>query len=102
MDIGMLLVINLISIPLIYEAEVLGVKLGKFPSAVSVLRLKNALETRWIKLYGIFLFIFILISLVPSRSGKSYSAGYGLIASLILIQVVLWLFVLYKIQNSRK
>lgn len=101
MDIGLLLTLNFLMVPFIYEAEVLGTELSKFPNIADILKLKNSLKTRWIKYYGIFITLFIIFSFAPTASGKSYQAGFWLIISIILIQIVLWLFVVHKIQNSK-
>ena len=101
MDIGLLLTLNFLIVPFIYEAEVLGIELSRFPNIVDILKLKKSLRTRWIKSYGVFIIIFIIFVFAPTASGKSYQAGFWLIISIILIQIVLWLFVVHKIRNSK-
>lgn len=102
MDIGLLLTLNFLSIPFIYEAETLGKESNEIPSFVSILKLKNTVKTRWIKLYAIFVFIFIAIALSPTESGKTYRAGWGLIGLILLIQLILWGIVIQRIRNSIK
>lgn len=102
MNLGILLILNFASVPFIFEAETLGVKLKTFPPLSNILKLKNVLKTRWIKLYGLFIIIMAIILMTPSRSGKSYSSGYVQLSIIILFQAVFWIFVICKIRNSNK
>jgi hypothetical protein len=97
MDIGLLLGVNLFSVPFIYETEILGKQLGKFPSFFKIISLKNTWNTRWFKLYCVFMLIFFVIAIFPSKSGKTYTAGSELILLILLIQVILWVLVYIKV-----
>jgi hypothetical protein len=74
MSIGLLLVLNFLTIPFLQEAEELGKRKGKFPNLFEIVYLKNTLKQRWFKLYCFFMVIFLAIAIAPTASGKSYSA----------------------------
>ena len=99
MSIGLLLIINFLTIPFLQEAEELGRKNNIFPNLIDIIRLKHTLKQRWFKLFAIFMLIFLAIAIAPSRSGNTYVAGFELILALLMIQVFLWLFIYLKITN---
>lgn len=102
MSIGLLLILNFISIPFWQEAEELGKKMGKFPPIFNVIQLKNTLSQRWFKLYCVFLTIFLTVALAPSASGKTYAVSYTLIIGILCVQLVLWILVYFKISRFNK
>ena len=101
MSIGLLLVLNFLTIPFLHEAEELGKRMGKFPNLFEIVCLKNTLKQRWFKLYCFFMVIFLAIAIAPTGSGKSYSAGVGLVLTVLVIQVILWGFVYLKTSESK-
>lgn len=102
MSIGLLITINLLTIPFLGEAEELGKKSGKFPSFIEIFRLRKTLGQRWFKFYCVLLFIFLAIALAPTASGKTYPAGVGLIIAVACLQLILWAFVYLKISKFKK
>lgn len=102
MSIGTLLVINLLTIPLIYEMEQIGIKTKNFPKIYEFLKLKNCFQQRWFYGYLLILVFFIAIALVPSRSGSPHVASLALMCLMLLVQVALWGFAIYRILNLKK
>ncbi len=96
MPTGLLVILNLIAIPFIHELEVLGRAKGKLPSLIEVIRLSKCRKERWFYGYLVLLSIFITLALVPTRSNSTHVASYHLIALTILIQSLIWGFVIYK------
>ena len=101
MSIGLLLVLNFLTIPFLQEADELGKRTGKFPAFIEIFYLTNTLKQRWFKLYCFFMVIFLAIAIAPTASGKSYSAGVGLVLTVLVVQVILWVFVYLKISKSK-
>ena len=101
MDIGFLLFLNLITIPFLYEAEVLGAKIQKFPKFLDLIKLRTTRSSRWFFGYCVFLVIFSIVGLAPSESGKPHSASISSIVFSFLIQVCLWVFVAHRINKSK-
>ena len=102
MSIGLLLVLNFLTIPFLQEAEELGKRKGKFPAFIDIFYLRNTLKQRWFKLYCIFMLIFLAMAFAPTASEKQYPAGLGLILSVLAVQAMLWLFVHFKISKLKK
>lgn len=100
MDVGLFLLVNLVSIPFMCEAEALGVRSGRFPRIIDLLKFKISRSERWFLGYCVFFLIFFIIVMAPSASGKSHDAGALLIFLVLLAQVLLWVFVVYRIRNS--
>ena len=101
MNIGFLLLINFLSIPFLAECELLGKKTGKFPRLQNVIKLINVRVKRWLKLYLVFISIFTLIALSPSKSGKEYPATFELFLVIAVIQILAWSIVYLKIRQSK-
>jgi hypothetical protein len=99
MDVGLLLLINFISVPFLYEAEALGVDSKEFPKIAELLRLRVTRSERWFFGYCIFLFIFSLVVIAPSASGRSHDVGVFLFFLIFLIQAFLWAFVVFRINK---
>ena len=102
MSIGLLLTINFLTIPFLQEAAELGTRTNRFPTLVDIIRLRLTLKQRWFKLFCIFMVIFLAIVMAPTRSGNTYVAGYGLIFSILVIQVILWALLYLKITSFNK
>ena len=90
MDAGLLLLLNFLSVPFIYEAEEITRRSKSIPSLWSILKAQHALKSRWLKIYGIFLILFLALVCAPSASGKFYAASNGLIFLVIIFQSVVW------------
>ncbi|MGH9876380.1 MAG: hypothetical protein ACRD5H_01975 [Nitrososphaerales archaeon] len=102
MNIGLLLAINFISIPFISECEILGRETGRFPRLQDILKLAETRKKRWLKPYLVFLAIFFVIALFPTRSGKDYPASLKLLLSVAAIQIFLWAIAYLKIRQTKK
>ncbi len=77
MSVGLLIILNLLTIPFVHEAETIGKAKGSFPTLLELLKLSNCFRTRWFYGYLFILLIFILLELVPSASGSTHVAsGY--------------------------
>ncbi len=100
MSVGLLIIINLLTIPFVYEMETLGAASGNLPKLLEILKLTNFFKTRWF--YGYFIILFLLLSLwlAPSRSGSTHVASYRLIGSILIIQLLVWGVVIYRIFNK--
>lgn len=101
MDVGFLLFLNFLTIPLLYEAEVLGSEIKKFPRFLDLIQLRKARSGHWLWAYCIFLLIFLLLILTPSASGRSYSTFSFSLFLVLPIQAGLWVFVRYRIFKSK-
>ncbi|MFA9439308.1 hypothetical protein ACDA63_06680 [Uliginosibacterium sp. sgz301328] len=98
-EIGILLIVNFLSIPFIGEAEKLGVAQKRFPSMIDILRLSNVRKERWFGLYLIFMVIFSAIALFPSSSDSEFSIEWPLIAKIGVAQAIVWFVVVYRIRK---
>lgn len=95
-SIGVLLFLNLLTVPFLYEAEVLMSGSDKSWRLSEILRLRAARAARWTKGYLVFLLAFLAIALAPSASGRTYEAGIELILVVVGGQVALWGLVLAR------
>ena len=99
---GVLLFINLLTIPFVVEAEIIGCRSGRFPKLSELIRLKHARHSRWFKGYLILLAIWLTLILVPTASGTKHEVGMVAILTVGVIQTIVWIYVIYRIKTSKK
>lgn len=101
MSVGLIIILNLLTIPFVYEAETLGSAKNDFPRPIEILKLTNCLKARWFYGYLVVLFLFVVLWLAPSRSGSTHLASYNLIGLILLIQTIVWGVVIYRILKQK-
>ncbi len=86
MDTGILILLNLTTVPFWWEFEHVSSKNEGIASLLSVLRLQYFRRTRWAWGFGVLWLLFLAIALAPTASGRSYAVSLGLIVTVILLQ----------------
>jgi hypothetical protein len=99
---GVILFVNFLSIPFINEAEKIGCINRRFPKFLELMQLRITRKERWFKFYLIFLAIWLLLIFIPPKSGRKYEATIEMILTFFVLQVVLWIYVIYKIKSSKR
>lgn len=102
MDVGLLLLLNISSIPFVYEFESIGRSEGAPLSLRSVLRLQQFRHTRWAWGFAVLWLLFLALTLAPTRSGASHPAPITLVLLVLAIQVALWLLALVRVRQSHR
>lgn len=102
MDVGLLILLNLLTAPIFFEIEELGNQQKRFPRFLEILKFQKTRGSRWIKLFIVLVFLLFIISIAPTASGKTYSAGFGLILTVVLIQIVAWMLLVARIKKLKQ
>jgi hypothetical protein len=102
MSVGWLIFLNIASIPFLAQAEAEGLARGRFPSLFPILSLAHVRRQRWFLGYLVLAFLFFLLAIVPSSSGRVYSASIAMIGAVLVAQVFLWAFVVVKVSKFSK
>lgn len=89
MSVGFLLLLNISTIPFLFELEQIRAAATR-PSVAAILRLKAFRSTRWAWGFAVLWLLFLALALAPTSSGKSYPASWGHIFGVALIQFALW------------
>ena len=101
MSVGWLIFLNIATIPFLVQAEEEGVAQEKFPSLFEIILLSRVRRQRWFFGYLVLVFVFFLLAVTPTSSGKSYFVSAGMIVAVLSIQALLWGFVFLKIKNRK-
>jgi hypothetical protein len=99
MDVGFLPLLNISTVPFLYEFEQLGSSGNS--SGASLLSLRHFRRARWSWGFGLLWLLFLALTLAPTASGARHEAGLGLIATALAIQVCLWGFAIRKVKTAR-
>jgi uncharacterized membrane protein (DUF441 family) len=102
MNPGLLLLIILITIPFINEAKKLGMKAGRFPKFMQILRLRKTFRERWFKCFIVLFALFTLIALSPTASGKIYTSDIYMILKVLGAGTALWSYIAYRIKYKSR
>lgn len=97
MDVGMLILLNFLTIPFICELEILGSRLKAVPTFFELIRLRAVRSSRWVWGYLVILTLFAILTIAPSASGRSYEASGWFILFVVILQFALWGGVFFKI-----
>lgn len=101
MDVGLLLLINFLTIPFWSEVEHCRKQASGKVRVSEVLWLRNFMKQRWKWFYLVFLLLFATVLLGPSASGKAYYASWELLAGIFVMHMGLF-FYLFRRGNSQK
>lgn len=102
MNLGLLLLIILIIIPFMNEAETLGMKAGRFPKFMQIFRLRTTFRERWFKGFIVLFALFTMIALSPTASGKIYTADIYMILKVLGAEIALWSYIAYRINYKSR
>ena len=99
MNIGLLLLLNISTVPFLYEFEQIAIR-GISPGA-SVFALRHFRRARWSWGFGLLWLFFLLLVLAPTAPGKNHTAGFGLFALVLAIQIGLWGYAFYRARLAK-
>ena len=72
MNVGLLILLNLLTAPIFFEIEELGNQYKCFPRFLEILKFQKTRESRWIKLFIVLVFLLFIISIAPTASGDIF------------------------------
>lgn len=98
MDTGLLIVLNLLTIPFVAEFELLGAKNGAIPRLLDVLNLKTVRTQRWLSLFMAFVLLIFVISLFAT---KKHQVSLVLALIVAAINIVVWTLLVIRVKRSR-
>lgn len=101
MNSGLLLFLNFLSILFWAEVEMLGKVDARFPALSKIMKFRMIAGERWLKIYAIFLILFVLLVLSSILSKKSHSASALNFLCIAALQLVVFAFVLISIKKNR-
>ena len=101
MSMGWLIFLNIATIPFLVQAEEEGVAQEKFPSLFKIILLDRVRRQRWFFGYLILAFVFFLLAVTPTSSGKSHVVSTEMVVAVFSIQALLWGFVFLKIKSRK-
>lgn len=96
MPLGLLIVIYIITIPFLSEAEKNGIINKGRVNWMDVIKLKIFLTERWRYAYFVFLALFAALFLGPTENGEVYHASFFNVLVIMCTQSVLWGIVSYR------
>lgn len=87
MDTGVLILLNLSTVPFWSEFDQITSKNGGRATLFSVFQLRDFRRTRWAWGFGVLWLLFLALALAPSASGRSYPSSEGLVVTICLLQI---------------
>jgi|GEM_PF-1970982 len=100
MDIGLLVLLNISTVPFVSEFEHITCEHKQKAKLVAVLALRNFRKQRWAWGFGVLWMLFLALALAPSASGKTFPVTPGALASVVLLQISVWGYAAYRAKRA--
>ena len=89
------------SIPFLAEYERIGTTTDLPLSIGGIARLRWFRQQRWARWFAVLWLLFAAVALTSAISGKDHAITWGMVASVLFAQIVLWATVYAKIRRAR-
>ncbi|HEY0845685.1 MAG TPA: hypothetical protein VGE12_09960 [Noviherbaspirillum sp.] len=100
MDIGLLLLLNLSTVPFLTEFEHITCERKQKAKLGEVIALRKFRKQRWAWGFGLLWMLFLTLALAPSASGKTYPVTLKALAAILLLQIGVWGYAAYRAKRS--